>query len=476
MSKRLIYIVIIGLVLRLIFVLFGAEIYYGKPDFAFFGGDTWAWIKAMQNLVHHGTFTIDLNFENGKFYRPPGYSFFMLPFYLLSGFSIDTMVIMVIALQIALDIISIILFYHISKQFGLNENASLIAAFLYAIFPFAIVWTPVLYAESSSIFFLLLSIYYFTKEGFQSKNAFIAGAALGIATLLRLQCALIVFSFLFYYLHKQNFQLRTLFNKSMILWGVGLLVSYGIWPIRNLTYGEFILTEQIENEEHFSKDYVAFMFYVWSIQTDHQPEYDQLMNSNPVKWPKAAYLTPTDSTTLAEVSKLCSTCGRGFSYFQASAGIKKEPIKELNECSISIANTFDRLRQEQIRNNSFHYYVTVPLSNLKKAIFKNALYGNNSLIKRIISSCLFGLRTLLILLGLFSLFYCLNKGIINPASVWFIFSYFLILYLYLSFVYRNIEIRYFLHVDIILLIPTAALINYLIGAKVVGVLENKTNK
>jgi len=476
MNKRLILIILFGLLFRIFFTLYGAELYYGKSNFALFGGDSWAWIKAMQNLIHHGIYSIDLKFENGKFYRPPGYSFFMIPFYFLSGFSIEKMTYLVMIAQIILDTLAIYLFFKISTQLGLAVNAALLAALAYAIYPFSVVWTPILYAESSSVFFLLLGLYYFTKKEKSNLNFFIAGAAIGCSILLRLQCVFVIAPLFIYFLYNYKFNYKNSFNKELISFGIGILLTYGLWPIRNLEQGNLILTQEMENEEHFSKDYVAFMYYIWSIQTDHQPEYDQLMNSQTVVWPKAAYLAPSDSSTLAEISKLCSTCGRGFSYFQASAGIKKKPIKELNECSISIANTFDRLRQEQIRNNSFHYFVTVPFSNLKKAIFKSALYGNNSFIKKLISSSLFGVRTLLILSGLFSLFYCLNKGIINQASVWFIFSYFLIVYLYLSFVYRNIEIRYFLHVDIILLIPTAALINHLFSAKVGGVLENKTNK
>jgi len=70
------HILLLGLILRIVFMIWGAPIYYGTPDYAAKGGDTHAWAMSMQNLVHHGTYSADLNYPDGKFFRPPGYHIF----------------------------------------------------------------------------------------------------------------------------------------------------------------------------------------------------------------------------------------------------------------------------------------------------------------------------------------------------------------------------------------------------------------
>src|ERR1043165_5388628 len=67
-------ILVIGAVLRILFVFIGGEIYYGRADF-FIQGDTRSWFDAFIILCERGVFTINPAIESGKYFRPPGYSF-----------------------------------------------------------------------------------------------------------------------------------------------------------------------------------------------------------------------------------------------------------------------------------------------------------------------------------------------------------------------------------------------------------------
>jgi hypothetical protein len=441
--------VVIGILLRVVFMIWGAPIYYGSQSYATQGGDLDAWIKCMQNLVHTGTFTADPNFEDGKYFRPPGYSFFLMIFYFLSGFNMTLMFKLAQASQIILDTASIWLVYHIVKNNNGNENIARISAFLYCTYPFAIVWAPYLYAETSGIFFMMLSIYFFTKTP-SKKNYIIAGISLGFAVLLRVPIIFAAPAFA-YYLWRKHKSFSILFRKPLIYFFIAFSITYGSWPARNLMHGKFIPAEELRNDKHFSADYYAFMFYIWSVKTDHNPQFEQIIHGEKVDWPKASYLHPSDSATLAELAIKCNTCGRGFSHFKYSAGIIDKPIFEETACTKEIAEKFDQLRKEQINENPLHYYLIVPLNNLQKALFKLSLYGNKNRIVVIASTILFSYRSLFIFLGLLGIWLNKSMKVIDP------------IFLQLILIYFIIEIRYFLMNDILLLIPASIVILKLIS-------------
>lgn len=444
-------IVLLGLLLRVIFMIWGAPIYYGTPDYAVKGGDTHAWVVSMQNLVHTGTYTADPNYEDGKFFRPPGYSFFLLPFYFLSGFNLKWMYLMAQLFQTLLDTISIWLIYKIVKNTKGSDELALMSSLLYCFYPFSIVWAPFLYAESPSVFFLLLSIYKITGPA-NNKNFIIAGISLGFAVLLRVQIIFAVAGIAFY-LYKNYHSIKSFFLKPTLFFFIAFGLTYGSWPMRNLCYGKFIPAEELQNDKHFSADFIAYMFYIWSVKTDHNPQFEQIIHGQKVEWPKAAYLHPGDSATLARLAVMCNTCGRGFSHFKASAGLIEKPIIDDNECTNEIAATFNRLRAEQIKENAFHFYVIVPLSNLKKALFKISLYGEKSFLVKMVSTILFSYRTIFIFLGLLGIWLNKKRQLINRSFLNYILIYFILWYFAICFGYRNMEIRYFLMNDVLLLIP-----------------------
>ncbi len=432
-------------------MIWGAPIYYGTEDYSVKGGDTYAWVDCMQNLIHEGTFTSDPNYEDGKFFRPPGYSFFFMPFYIISGFNLKLMFLMAQIVQVLLDTLSIWLIYKIVKNVNGLEELALASGILYCIYPFAIVWAPFLYPETPSIFFLLFSIYYLTKPDSISSNI-LSGALLGFAVLLRLQIIFAIIGFV-YFLFKKRSSFKLFFYKPTIYFFFAFLVIYGSWPLRNLCYGKLVFSQVLQNDKHFSADFMAYTSYIWSVKTDHNPQFEQIIHGQKVEWPKASYLHPEDSTTLDSLAILSNNCGRGFSYFKASAGLIDKPIKEENECTKFIAATFTRLRAEQIKENPFHFYITVPFSNLKKALFKISLNGEKSILVKAVSTILFSYRTLFIFLGLAGIYINKKRQMISNSFLISILLYFILWYSVICFSYRNMEMRYLLMNDILLLIP-----------------------
>ena len=128
LKKNHLWIIILaGLFMRLFFYLLGAKVYYGKPDFTI-QGDTLSWVTSIINLIEHGTYSVDLNESTGYFFRPPGYSFFIGLFYLLSGKNIDTAYKLIVCAQLIMDSISIWLIYKIVQHLFSNKKNTLIVS------------------------------------------------------------------------------------------------------------------------------------------------------------------------------------------------------------------------------------------------------------------------------------------------------------------------------------------------------------
>ena len=199
---------------------------------------------------------------------------------------------------------------------------------------------------------------------------------------------------------------------------------------------------------------MKFIEYIWSIKVDHEPELTQILTNEPVIFPDDAYLQHGDSILISEMIFLARTCGEGFSYFSRTAGYRNNVVSHENNCNDRLVSIFDTLIAHQKKFNSFNYYVVVPLKNFKKAVFKTSLKKPSNKTSFYISKILFTYRTLLILIAFISILYLLikRKFMINYITM-LAFSYPLLWYFFQSFIYRNMEIRYLIHSDILLIFP-----------------------
>jgi hypothetical protein len=147
---------------------------------------------------------------------------------------------------------------------------------------------------------------------------------------------------------------------------------------------------------------------------------------------------------------LCKNNSKGFSNWK---GYWKNEVDV--DSGVTIEKLFNELRENQIKFNAWNFWWTVPLENLKKAIFKTDLQNNASGMNKL-ASMLFLYRTLLIFLGLFGTVYIFK----SESKIWvLLFFFFALVYFTICFgtgaQMRNIEIRYFLQADVLLLFPAS---------------------
>jgi hypothetical protein len=462
-----------GIILRLVFILFFADKYFMRESI-FFDADTAGWLQGLYNLNYFGEFTILPKFEFGSYSRMPGYTLFLAPAYYLVRFfdwffglnlvwgkpTLNEAWISVLKLtaffQFILDIVNIYLVYFISIKLTENKKVALLAALLYCSYPFIIVWNPVCYSELSSVFFALLAIYMLLyKEG--TFGVALAGLFMGFSVLCRPQFALLA-PLLVILIYSCYCAFNKAFFRKALIYTMFFGITYGAWPLRNyLRFNKIILTQDLRGYDNWNDDVLGFMQYIYSVKSEWQPQFDQILHNEKVDFPKESYLTVQDSLKLEKAVALAKTCGRGFSEWK---GYWKETIMwddSLNDCSQEIAKLFYELRQNQVKHNPYNFYVKVPLQNLKKALFKFGLLNSVNLTRKL-GGYLFFYRSLLIILGLVGLVLMLMGKKEKHAAIW-IGVFFISLYFYLCFgtspQCRNIEMRYFLQADILLLIPAA---------------------
>jgi hypothetical protein len=380
----------------------------------------------------------------------PGYSFFLGVFYLLCNKDWITTFFVAGWFQIALDTFNIYMIYRITYLLSKNEKSSLITAFIYAFYPFIIVWNPLCYSEVPAVSLLLLSLFMMQKRE-KKYYAFLSLSSVSLGILFRPQLFLILPFIILYIIwpYLRNKRALSILSVQMLL---GFGIFYMPWPIRNyINHNKILLTHDLRGFANWDKDVMSFTYFIYSVQAEWEPQFSQIIKNQKVDFPKGVNFSRSDSLLLSRAFYLSKNCGKGFSMWR---GYWKTPIDGIS-CNDSISQIFSQLREKQMNQNPINFWINLPLKNLKKAIFKDKLYDTNSMVRKIASS-FFYYRTFLILLGLFCTIYLIRLQNFNLFFVMSL-SFFVLLYVSLCAgtgpLMRNIEIRYFLPADILLLIP-----------------------
>jgi hypothetical protein len=462
-NSILLTILFFGIAFRLLYVLFFssffAKAYLGRETIFYSGSDFGSALACFNNLIKHGSYSINLDEPLGYFNRMPGYSF--LIGIISSIFPNPYNMYVVSLVQIALDLVSIFLLYKICFQLVKSELAGLVAAFIYATHPIIILWCPVLMSDSLGSFFTLLILYFYSKSDLKNKW-FWVGLAIGLGTLIRPQTILTIpiiglLEFIYNLKNLKNF------FTSMLIMGLTIACTYGIYPIRNYVFHkQLILFQDLRGSGSVWNDAtVNYMQYIYSVQSKWDPSWTNIMHNEKFTIDKAAFAHQGDSTILMDAIYKAQNCSYTFSCW---SGYWKEQLpKSDSACDVELAKTFKLLRDNQIKYNAYHYWVTLPLENLKKCFFKSELSNakDKSMILKLVP-IVFLYRTILLLIGLFAGIWMVLKFKENRKYLLFIILGFTSWYLLICFgsmpQLRNIEMRYLLPVDVLLIIPVALII------------------
>ncbi len=452
---------ILGLCIRIVYTLyfshFFAQSYLNTNSVVYDGADFGAWLNAFKSLINTGSFTVNPDHPYGFFGRMPGYSFFIGAFYLVFGNTYYLYALIVV--QILLDSFNIVLIYLITKRIFPSSSFTFLPGLIYAIHPINIIWTPVLMSECLSISLMIIGFYLLIASDHKWKYS-LAGFIFGLNILVRPQIAIltIVIIMVMIYYSLQNQRIKTIGLKNSLLFCFFLGITYGIWPARNyIIHDKLIFTHDIRSMKCWSNDVYGFMCYIFSIQSNWDPQFNQIVQNKPFEVnKKIAYVSPSDSSDLARAVYLAQNCGSGFSHW---AGYPKKPI-EGDNCDSIVYELFLKLRDHQIKYNPWHYWIKQPFSNLNKCFFKSELSKPGKSVLAQLIPLIFLFRTVILFAGIIGCIILIlqhhpYRFFFSISLIYFISWYALMCFGPTSFL-RNIEMRYLIQADTLMIIPLMA--------------------
>jgi hypothetical protein len=364
--------------------------------------------------------------------------------------------------QLLIDLYSVFLFSKIALFLFKKERIATWATWLFCLYPFSFIWAPVCYTETISLHFLILAFYFITHKRDSKYAPILTGTFISLATLCRPQLGIAFPIFGLYYLLEKD----SIRNKALGLIKYGLAVSlvFGSWPMRNyFLHHKLVFTQDLRGFSNWRGDMLAFTSFIYSTQAGWEPQFTQIRTNQHVDFPKYFVGSHDDSLKLQRAFYLQQTCGSSTSNWKIPASEVLAP----SACTDTIVQLYTELRAKQIENNPWAFYVTIPLQNLSKALFKSELSSQGNWIKKM-ASLLFYYRTLLILIGLFGCIAMIRSIDLKTYGI-LILSYWVMLYFALcagtGAMFRNVEMRYLLHPDVLLLIPAAYFLDKLLRKK-----------
>jgi 4-amino-4-deoxy-L-arabinose transferase-like glycosyltransferase len=465
----------LGLVLRILFVMVGAKVYYaGRQVDIYTNGDSYSYVLSFQNLLHYGRYTFDLAEPDAAVGRLPGYPFFYGIHYL--AFGPKWVLAATTCTQVLLDSLCIWLVYAITQQLSeRNSWAPLLAGLLLATYPFSIVWTTITGTETLGLFLVVLWWAMLILARPTRINWLFLGLLLALIVYVREFlgiCLAITFLCLIFNAWRTRaieFQLRL---AAVVL--TGFFALYAWWPVRNyITLHRFIPLKPAAagyaNLREDAQEGLAWML-TWTNDVTASTQ-ELLFTPNPV-FPSHVINTPTERHLIDSLVVLSRTCASSFHVRMAPEVGKLKPDGTITDslrylepqlkntlryhnCNAIVSKGFHRLRLSYLQRHPLRGRLEVPLQNFQKIVFKSQFKtdgSSQSMVQRL-TTMLFAWRSILLILGLLGAWKFRRKIELWPATLFAggIFCF-------MAIVFRSLEMRYLLQADVLLLVPAALLI------------------
>lgn len=472
-DKLFLAIFLLGVLLRVVFVLVGAKAYYGAA-LMFTNGDSDSYMMSFRNLVEHGTYTFNFAEPDAAFGRLPGYPFFYGIHYYLFG--VQHAILATACTQALLDCVSIGFVFLIAQRLAAgNYLAPYVAAALYAAYPFIIVWTTIVGTELLATFLTLLWLYTLLGARQRWTSYVLLGIELALVFYVREFMGILLPITCIYLLVSR----RVGWSVSMrhcVLVCLGFGALYIWWPTRNYVSQHRVMLVKPERAgfPNYKPDMVSFLDWVhgWSNESSYWLQ-QVLSNPHPA-FPADIFASSQEQAQAQALVQQANECGSSFFVYRNGtppptyAQVGKYHLRAGN-CNEQVRQGFERLRQSFKQRHPVVYYTKVPIANLQKIFFKSGTQGNDGATKKqLLLSVVFGYRTLLLMLGVLGLVvYRRNLGMRPILMFWGFIVVFMCWY------FRQLEMRYLLQADVLLLLPAAQLlgqwISRFISAKRLGI-------
>lgn len=510
-KKGLILLVLGAFALRALFTLYGAPIYYGMPaPYCYSFGDALSYMWSAENFLNNGHYTFDYLEPDAAFGRLPGYPIFYGLHYLVFG---PVRAIYATAWsQVVIDSFVVLLVFGIMRRLApRSQYAPWVGAILYATYPFIIFWVPMVYTELLSTDVTLLVFYAMLRYNGSRWAAFGLGLLVAVSLFMREYLGLLLPIGMLWVVWQHGGLGRRPAWVAAILVGLGFATLYLGWPVRNyLNYHRVVLLKpKTAGYASHKADLDEFRSWVHCWTNDENPWIDQVAKgTGPINFPAFIFANPAEQAEAQRLVTEARRCGSSF-FMQREAtnstryGLKQEKAAATaaaahphdksyqvydshksmyrsiytvyrdtaymmhdatylfyrnHNCNAEVGDGFKQLRMSYEQRKPVAYWLDVPGANLFKAVFKSLPAGqmNGGGAQALVVRLLFGYRSLLLLIGL-AAFWVHRR----QRAMWPIAIYTGTMFLFICLIMRNLEMRYLLQADVLMLLPAAVLLGEL---------------
>lgn len=440
----------VALSLRLAFSFYFSQYYYGDIRYTF--GDTESFTQAFLNLINKGVYSFDINSPDAYLYRPPVYPLFWGLHYLLFG---AKHVFKSVAFsQSILDAGSSVLCILLAGRLGCSCKWAVFAGMLYAINPIFLVHVPISGTETLAIFLTLLSIYLALYPE-KTSNLFWSALLLALATMTRQYLGIILPLCILYFCYR-GLQSKPLgiavFAKKSLVYLLSFCLFISPWFLRNTIELQrpTILMGPTTGYRAYQADYIAFRDFYSLYYVNITPIYtsiairgsDGLADEN----------TFGDlAEAVSQAARLAHHCGPSFLAWRSLKGHGSTQSELIPPCQGEVVAAYTSLKNRALDRGGLALLLKAPTANVLKSLFKQELvHDQSSPTKAFMVRLIFGFRSAYILLALLS-------GVLlwkRPEVVFLLYP--LAMIILISFGLRQVEIRYLVQAEA-LMIPYATL-------------------
>lgn len=353
--------------------------------------------------------------------------------------------------QILFDTAAIGLCYQLARQLFPRQPAglALLAAALYATYPFAIVWVTITGTETLATFMTLLWAVLLTRAPNRAPAAL--GLVIAAAFLVREFLGILLPISLLYLLLPAAGALPAplrIRRAGWLLLGFGLL--YGWWPARNLALQQrLVLVKPVSaGYSDMRPDMLAFLDWVHLWSNDNTYWLGEFMDGrSALQFPAHVVATPADQQLLGQLMRQARACGSSF-YFRRYL---RDDLARRN-CNEQLRQGFEQLQQRYRQRHPWRAALEVPLLNVGKALFKTRLVAGSPATRLLVAG-LFAWRSILLLLGFWG-----SYRLRHHHRLWPLLGFSLFMYAFICLFFHSLEMRYLLQADVLLLLPAAGIL------------------
>lgn len=439
-----------GLSVRVAFLLWGAERYYGAGMERFVNDDSASYTQSVINLLTMGWYTFDPSVPDASFGRLPAYPLFWGLHALLVGAHRAHAAVAVT--QTMLDTLGIYLIWAALRRTDLPSWAPWIAGLVLAVYPFSLVWITMSGTEAFGVFLVLSFVFLLTRSRLPH-GPLLIGALAGVAFLTRAYLLTLLPAALLYWV-AQGTSWPELRRRAVLLF-VAFGVVYLPWPIRNaVNHQRLVLVHPLTaGYVTFSPDFAAFRSWVYAWNPGLEPYHQQVIRrETPMGFPPHVFSGPEEAREADRLVERAMECGTGF----RSWGFL--PV-EGPDCDAEVAAGFDELRRSYASRHPIRTWIVVPALNLRKAAFKLDLerVWEGPSLSGYLTRAMFLWRSLWVLLGLAGIVAFWRRPVVLAVAMVSLPTY-----LAITGVFRQVEMRYLIQADVLLLLPAALLADHLL--------------